>query len=205
MTIPEDNYDDIDYVLIPEGMVKTRVEKLAHDIFKDYAGKRDKPLRIFVIMNGAFQFYTDLLFHLKKMSQYNSEKLYFETEFIKIKGYVNTQSKLEEIEDSTLPESIVRGQDILIIEDIYDSGTLMSKLHRHINKFNPRNVETAVLLHKENMQNLKHNFTAKYTGFTTPADSFVIGYGMDYNEYFRELPHVCIITQAAIKKYEILE
>lgn len=203
MSIPEDNYEDIDYVLLPEGLVKSRVEKMAQDIFKEYCGKRDKPLKIFVIMNGAFQFYSDILFHLKKMSQYKPEKLSFETEFIKIKGYVNTESKLEEISDSSISESMVKGQDILIVEDIYDSGTLMSRVLAHINKYEPNSVQAAVLLHKENPANIKYNFAAKFTGFTCPAGAFVIGYGMDYNEYFRELSHVCIINKAAIEKYKI--
>ena len=166
VTIPDANYEDIDYVFIPEGLVKTRVEKLAENIFIDYCGKRDRPFRIFVIMNGAFQFYTDLLFHLKKMQQYNPEKLSFETDFIKIKGYVNTETRLEEIQESCITESMVKDQDILIVEDIFDSGTLMSKLTTHINKHSPKSVEAAVLLHKENFKNLKHNFVAKYTGFT---------------------------------------
>lgn len=203
LSVPEQNYSDIDYVMIPEGLIKSRVEKLSQDIFKDYCGKRDSPLRIFVIMNGAFQFYSDLLSHLKKLAQYKPETLYFETDFIKIKGYVNTETKLEEIDEGVISEDMVKGQDILIIEDIFDSGTLMSKLHRHINKFNPNSVECAVLLHKENPKNLKHNFAAKYTGFCCPGDKFVIGYGMDYNEHFRELSHVCIITKEAIEKYRI--
>lgn len=203
VTIPENNYEDIDYVLIPEGLVKTRVEKLAHDIFKDYCGPRETPIKFFVIMNGAFQFYSDLLFNLKKMAQYKTEKLYFETEFIKIKGYVNTESKLGEISDSCISESMVKDQDILIIEDIYDSGTLMSRVLSHINKFDPKSVETAVLMHKENPANLKFDYVAKYVGFTCPANKFIIGYGMDYNEHFRELSHVCVITNEGIEKYKI--
>lgn len=100
MPIPEESYDDIDYILIPEGLIKTRVEKLAQNIFKYYCGPRSKPVRVFVIMNGAYQFYTDLLYYLKKISQYRPEKFFFETEFIKIKGYVNTETKLEAIDDS---------------------------------------------------------------------------------------------------------
>jgi hypoxanthine phosphoribosyltransferase len=191
--------------MIPEGLVKTRVEKLARDIFYDFCGRREKPIRIFVIMNGAFQFFTDLLFCIKKMSQYKKESLSFETDFIKIKGYVNTTSKLNEIDDACITESMVKGHDILIVEDIFDSGTLMSKLLNHINKFSPNSIEAAVLIHKMNPENLKHNFIAKYTGFSCPADKFVIGYGMDYNESFRELSHVCIITEHAIQKYKVEE
>ncbi|CAI2374788.1 unnamed protein product [Moneuplotes crassus] len=205
VTIPDANYDDIDYVFIPEGLVKTRVEKLAEKIFLDYCGKRDSPLRVFVIMNGAFQFYTDLLYYIKKFQQYNPHKFSFETDFVKIKGYVNTETRLGEIDPSCITEEMVKDQDILIVEDIFDSGTLMSKLLKLINSHNPSSVEAAVLMHKENPKNLKHNFVAKYTGFCIPADKFIIGYGMDYNEYFRDLPHVCIITKKAIERYEIVE
>ena len=79
----------------------------------------------------------------------------------------------------------------------------MSRLLTYINKHSPKSVEAAVLLHKENPKNLKHNFVAKYTGFTCPGGLFVIGYGMDYNELFREISHVCIITREAIEKYKI--
>ena len=201
--IPEENYDDIDYILIPEGLIKTRVEKLAQEIYKHYCGDRLEPLRVFVIMNGAFQFYSDLLFYLKKIAQYKSEKLYFEADFIKIKSYINTESRLESIDDCCISEDMVKGQDILIVEDIFDTGSLMSKLLAHINKFEPNTVECAILMHKENPKNLKHNFAAKFTAFSVPGDKFVMGYGIDYNEKFRELPHICIITKTAIDKYRI--
>lgn len=98
---------------------------------------------------------------------------------------------------------MIKGQDVLIVEDIFDTGTLMSKLITLINKYEPNSVESAILMHKENPVNLKYNFAAKFTAFSVPADKFVMGYGMDYNEKFRELPHICIITKTAIEKYKI--
>ena len=102
-----------------------------------------------------------------------------------------------------IPKSLIEGQDILIVEDIYDSGTLMDRLLSHINKYSPRSVEAAVLIHKENPKNLKFNFSAKYTGFTCPGGLFIVGYGMDYNEHFREISHACVITKEGIEKYKI--
>lgn len=79
----------------------------------------------------------------------------------------------------------------------------MDRLYTYIKKHSPKSVEAAVLIHKENPKNLKFNFSAKYTGFTCPDKLFIVGYGMDYNEHFREISHACVITEAGIEKYKI--
>ena len=76
---------------------------------------------------------------------------------------------------------MVKDQDILIVDDIYDTGTLINCVIKRINEIGARSVESCILLHKRNFGNLKYNYHAKYTGFTVP-NKFVIGYGMDYNE-----------------------
>ena len=189
--MPDEDYNEIDHILIPEGLIKSRVEKMAQSIYFDYIKTmKDKRLQIFVIMNGGFQFFSDLQRYMKKVREYKSERLEYDVHFIKIKGYVNTESILEKIDDAVLPEEIIRGQDILIIEDIYDSGNLMNVLTKHINKFEPNSLKSALLLHKCNPKNLKYNYEAEYIGFTVPGDKFVVGYGMDYNEHFRDLSHI---------------
>lgn len=139
------------------------------------------------------------------MSEYSENRLLFETHFVKIKGYVNDKTKLKEvstksilnspqIDEKSLPKHMIEGEDIIVIEDIYDTGTLMSLLIEHISNCNPKSFEVAMLMHKKNRNNIEHKFTAKYTGFIIPND-FIIGYGMDYAEKFREMPHVCIINE----------
>ena len=66
--LPDPEYDYISEVLIPEGLIKSRVDKMAQQIFNDYSGRREKPLKIIVVMNGAFQFYADLLQAIKNVS-----------------------------------------------------------------------------------------------------------------------------------------
>ena len=201
-TMPDEDYNEIDHILIPEGLIKSRVEKMAQSIYFDYVKTmKDKRLQIFVIMNGGFQFFSDLQRYMKKVREYKSERLEYDVHFIKIKGYVNTESILEKIDDAVLPEEIIRGQDILIIEDIYDSGNLMNVLTKHINKFEPNSLKSALLLHKCNPKNLKYNYEAEYIGFTVPGDKFVVGYGMDYNEHFRDLSHIWVISKEGIEKY----
>ena len=189
-TMPDENYDEIDHILIPEGLIKSRVEKMAQTIYYKYKGERTKPLQIFVIMNGGFQFYSALQEYIKKIREYKRERLEFETHFVKVKGYVNDESKLESIDESVLSETMVKGHDILVVEDVYDSGNCMDILMKHINKYQPNSVKCALLIHKCNPKNLKYNYKADYVGFTVPGYKFLVGYGMDYNEHFRDLSHV---------------
>uniref|UniRef100_A0A7S3JH00 Phosphoribosyltransferase domain-containing protein n=1 Tax=Euplotes harpa TaxID=151035 RepID=A0A7S3JH00_9SPIT len=200
--MPDEDYEELENILIPEGLIKSRIDKLAQQIYKQYRSNKTNPLQIFVIMNGAFQFFSDLQSSIKKVREFSGERIEYDTHFLKIKGYVGTESKLCGIEESVLPESMIRGYDILIVEDIYDSGTLMSQLLGHITQYDPRSVKTAVLIHKCNPLNLKHNFKADFTGFTVPGYSFCVGYGMDYNEHFRDISHVCSVSKEGIEKYK---
>lgn len=200
--MPDEEYEEIDHILVPEGLIKSRVERLAQNIYSDYVeSTKTRRLQIFVIMNGAFQFFSDLQDYLKKVREYKSERLEYDVHFIKIKGYVNTESVLEKIDDAVLPEELINGKDILIVEDVYDSGNCMDVLYRHINKFEPHSVKAAVCVHKCNPKNLKYGYSADYIGFTVPGDKFLVGYGMDYNEHFRDLSHICVISKEGIEKY----
>mmetsp|Transcript_4699 Transcript_4699/g.4395 ORF Transcript_4699/g.4395 Transcript_4699/m.4395 type:complete len:156 (-) Transcript_4699:75-542(-) len=152
-------------------------------------------------MNGAFQFFSDVERYIKKVREYKAQRLEYDVHFIKIKGYVNTESVLEKIDDAVLPEELIKGKDILIVEDVYDSGNLMDILYKHIHKFEPNSVKSAVCVYKCNPKNLKFDFQSDYIGFAVPGDKFLVGYGMDYNEHFRDLSHICVISKEGIEKY----
>ena len=94
---------------------------------------------------------------------------------------MNEESKLQAVTPDQIPEFMVKDQDVLVVDDIYDSGALMDNVFKRINEIGAKSVNSAVLIHKRNKANLKFKFCAKYTGFTIP-NKFVIGYGMDYNE-----------------------
>ena len=102
---------------------------------------------------------------------------------------------------SYIQESDCSGRNILIVEDIYDTGNSMKHMVDKITGFGAKDVKVCVLLHKKNPENLKLNFFADYTGYFVPC-KFVLGYGMDYNELCRDMRHVCIISQYGIDKYK---
>ena len=81
----------------------------------------------------------------------------------------------------------------MIVEDIFDSGATIVKTLEVLQKYLPMSVKVATLFHKKNLNNLKHKYFADYVGFLIP-DVFVIGFGMDFNEYYRDLNHLCVIN-----------
>ena len=103
-----------------------------------------------------------------------------------------------------IKDSLVRGKNILIVEDMYDTGHTMSIMLEVLKSKGANNVKTCVLMHKKNPENLQYNYFCDYIGFFIPI-IFVIGYGMDYNDYVRDIRHICSISQKGIEKYKIKE
>lgn len=89
---------------------------------------------------------------------------------------------------------------MLVIEDIYDTGTTMKQLLNKLNELGASSLRVAIAFHKRNPANLKHNYKADYLGFVVPND-FIVGYGVDYNEKFRETKHLFKINSSGIAKF----
>ena len=96
-------------------------------------------------------------------------------------------------------EKSLRGKNVLIVEDMIDTGRTMQKLLKTISKYEPKSVKVACLLRKRTP--LSDGFVPDYVGFEIP-NKYLVGYALDYNEYFRDLSHVCVINQAGIDRYK---
>ena len=95
----------------------------------------------------------------------------------------------------------VIGKHVLVVEDIFDSGSTIMKIKEKLETLTPKTLHFATLFHKKNPKNIKHLFFAEYIGFVIP-EVFVIGYGMDYNEYYRDLSHLCVINKQGIENFK---
>ena len=93
----------------------------------------------------------------------------------------------------------MEGKNLLIVEDIVDTGRTMKKLLSTIAKYNPKSVKVACLLRKRTP--LSSGYIPDYVGFEIP-NKFVVGYALDYNEYFRDLMHICVISKNGVDKYK---
>lgn len=165
-------------VLIPEEDVRARIREIADEISEKYKGREV----IFIgILNGSVFFLTALA---QDMS------IPIEIDFMAASSYVGTDSTGKVLITKDLARSI-EGKHILIIEDIVDTGQTLHLLKEMLEKRHPASLDIVTLLDKPERR--KVEFEADIIGFSIP-DRFVVGWGMDYNQKYRELPYIGIIN-----------
>jgi hypoxanthine phosphoribosyltransferase len=189
--IPAHYSNDLDSVLIPYGFIQDRVEKVAHDI----AQASTKSMVACCVLKGAYGFFSHLTDHLKRMG------VPLNVEFIKVKSYEN-ESSTGSVKISLTEEELktFAGKDLLIVEDIVDTGATMVALIELLQKYNPSSIKVASLLLKRTHRS--NNYVPDHVGFSIP-DLFVVGYGLDYNETFRDLQHIAVINDTGKTKYAV--
>lgn len=122
----------------------------------------------------------------------------FTFDFIRVKSYVDTESTGEvNIIDGGNREEL-KGKDVLLVEDIVDTGTTMKALIPIIEGYGAASVRVTSLLEKRTPHSC--GYVGDYVGFSIP-NSFVVGYCLDYNEVYRDLGHICVLADSGIKKY----
>jgi hypoxanthine phosphoribosyltransferase len=192
--IPPHYQDDIESVLISNGQIRDRIERLAADIMKT---KYDHLVCI-CVLKGGFQFFVDLQTEMKKILVNRGQSMSMTYEFVKLKSYVGDKSS-GKVEISGMNLETVKNKHILVIEDIIDTARSAVALTEEIKKFNPKSMKFASLLLKKGAQIMP--FKADYIGFAIP-DVFLVGYALDLNEYFRDMSHMCVMKKSALEKYK---
>ncbi len=175
---------DIERVMVSEEELDKITTKLANQINKDYAGSK-KPLIIITILKGSLIFASDLM---KKI------ELPLELEFMKVSSYgAGTKNSGEIKIHLDLMRENLEQYDLLIIEDIVDSGRTLSRLTQLLKNRNASSVKTCTLLDKPSRREVP--FEPDYCGQVI-EDEFVVGYGLDYNEKYRNLPFVGVLKRS---------
>lgn len=185
---------DLKSVLIPKGLIMDRTARMAQDICRDL----EAPLVALCVLKGGYQFFTDLLDFIKTYNSTAEHSFQMQVDFIRLKSYVDDRSsgEIQVIGGDSL--ETLRGKSVLVVEDIIDTGATMTKLLRLLKQSEPASVRVASLLVKRTPRSV--GYKPDYCGFEIP-DEFVVGYALDYNEYFRDLNHVCVINEAGKKRY----
>lgn len=175
---------DIERVLVTEEELKEITTKLSEQIMKDYANSK-KPLIIIIILKGSMLFASDLMRKIE---------LPLEIEFMKVSSYgAGTKNSGEIKIHLDLMRENLENYDLLIIEDIVDSGRTLSRLTQLLKNRNANSVKTCTLLDKPSRREVP--FVPDYCGQVI-EDEFVVGYGLDYNEKYRNLPYVGILKRS---------
>ncbi|KAM6162725.1 phosphoribosyltransferase domain-containing protein 1 [Erethizon dorsatum] len=196
-TYPQHYYDDLEYVLIPHGIVVDRIERLAKDIMKDI-GCCD--IMVLCVLKGGYKFCADLVEHLSNISRNSDRCISMKVDFIRLKSYKNDQSMDEMQIMGGEDLSTLAGKNVLIVEDLIGTGKTMKALLSSIEKYKPNMMKVASLLVKRTPRS--DGFRPDYAGFEIP-NLFVVGYALDYNEYFRDLNHICVISEHSKEKYRV--
>ena len=194
--IPKHYEEDIEKVVIPKGLVLDRTERIARDIFKDL--DPNQPIAALCVLKGGYQFFNDLLYYLGQLNANMNRSCQLSVDFIRLKSYADDQStgKVKVIGSDDLDS--LKGKTVLVVEDIVDTGRTMTKLLSILQQYKPHTVKVVSLLVKRTSRSC--GYRPDYMGFEIP-DKFLVGYALDYNEYFRDLNHICVISENGKKKY----
>jgi len=165
-------------ILLTRQEIEATVKRLAAEINQDYAGKQ--PLLI-GILKGSFMFMADLIRLLD---------FPLEVEFVKLSSYGAGKESSGRVRVVQGLRTQVRGRHVLVIEDIVDTGLTVAYLLDYLKKRKPASLKLCALTDKPSRR--KVPVTIDYPGFTVP-DKFIVGYGLDWDEKYRNLPDICYI------------
>jgi len=166
-------------ILFSKETIQKRVKELAEQISKDYTGRE---LIVIGILKGAFIFMADLIREISIPCR---------VDFARLASYGTGSESSGKVVMTKDIETSIKGKDILIVEDILDTGLTMQYFVDWMKERNPKSLKICVFLDKRKRR--KVSFEADYVGFTI-EDGFVVGYGLDFNEMYRFSPDIYVIN-----------
>jgi hypoxanthine phosphoribosyltransferase len=165
-------------VLITRDKIKKTVARLAVQIRKDYKGKN--PL-IVSVLKGSSVFVADLIREIN---------MPLEIEFVRLSSYGSNKVSSGEVKIVQGPRCPIEGRDVLLIDDIIDTGHSISRLIKYIKRRKPASLKICVLTDKPSRREVPVHID--YAGLRVP-DKFIVGYGLDWDEKYRYLPDICVV------------
>ena len=179
-------------VLYSEDAISRRVRELAEQISDDYrlhghaADRKGRPLLVVGILRGALVFMADLARQMTVPVEYD---------LISVSSYGNgtAPGAVRLVKDLERP---IEGRDVLVVEDIIDTGYTIEYLHRNLESRDPASIRVCTLVDKAARREIQTQ--VDYVGFVLAEDAFIVGYGMDYAELYRNLPFIGVLKQEYI-------
>lgn len=195
--LPPHYESDIDRVLVPTGFLLDRIERLAWDIKQHY---KEEDIHLICVLKGSRGFFNHLLSALNRIHMYadrQSTHPPFLEHYVRLKSYSGMESsgKLQVIAEDL---SVLKGKNVLIVEDIIDTGNTLTRFCKYLQDLEPKSIGVTSLVEKRTPKSC--GFKGDWIGFSIP-DEFVVGFGLDYNEFFRDLDHLCVVSPAGVEHY----
>ena len=177
---------DIQKILLTEEQIQAKIRELGEILTEEY---KDKDPVVVGVLKGVVVFYADMIRHIKVPCQ---------MDFMWISSYAGTNStgQMQVRRDVSCD---IKGRHVLILEDIYDTGNSLDFTYKHLMSKEPASLKICTLLDKPERRKPGITLAPDYVGFTIPNE-FVVGYGLDFNEHYRNLPYVGVLKPEAYQK-----
>lgn len=172
------NHPDICEVILPEDTLRERVRELGAQISRDYEGRN---VLLVAVLRGAALFIADLAREIT---------VPVELDFMAVSSYGSSTKSSGVVRIIKDLDEVIEGRDVIVVEDILDTGLTLKYLLKNLASRKPASLEVVTLLSKEGKQRVP--ISCRYVGFSIP-DAFVVGYGLDYAEKYRNLPYIGIL------------
>ena len=172
-------HDDVQEILFSEQQLKERVAQLGREISRDYAGK--EPVLLVSVLRGSYIFMADLS---------RAIDIPVQIDFMSVSSYGKGTSSSGQVEIKKDLSDSIEGVHVIVVEDILDSGNTLSYLLHVLSARHPASISLCTLLDKPERR--EKPITADYVGFTVP-NAFIVGYGLDYAEKYRNLPYIGVL------------
>ena len=178
---------DIKEVLLTQEQIQDKVKELAKQLNEDYAGKDP----IFVgVLKGVVMFFADMVRHIETPCQ---------IDFMWISSYGSGATSTGKMDVKRDVSTDLKGRHVVILEDIFDTGNSLDFTYQHLLSKEPASLKICTLLDKPERRNPAVTLKPDYVGFVIPNE-FVVGYGLDYDEHYRNLPYVGILKPEVYTK-----
>ena len=178
-------HNDIQKILLTQEQIENRIAELGKVLTEEY---KDKNPLIVGVLKGVVVFYADMI---------RKSEVPCQLDFMWISSYAGTQSSGMVVRQDVSAE--VKGRHVLILEDIFDTGNSLDYTVKHLMSKEPASLKICTLLDKPERRRAGITLQADYVGFTIPNE-FVVGYGLDYNEKYRNLPYIGILKPEIYEK-----
>ena len=178
-------HNDIERVLITEEQIRNKVQELGRILTEEY---KDKNPVVVGVLKGVVVFYADMIREIKAPCQ---------MDFMWISSYAGTESRGMLVRQDVSCK--IEGRHVLILEDIFDTGSSLQFTWEHLMSKNPASLKICTFLDKPERRREGISVKADYTGFTIPNE-FVVGYGLDFDERYRNLPYIGVLKPEMYSK-----
>ncbi|XP_035678817.1 hypoxanthine-guanine phosphoribosyltransferase-like [Branchiostoma floridae] len=198
LCIPPVYVEYLEGVVIPHGLIQDRIERMVQHILRDFGC--DTPVVALCVLKGGARFFSDLTRAVSALNGTFTPWFPLALDFISVKSYKNDKSTGNVTVTGSKDLAKLAGKNVLIVEDLIDTGTSMQQLLPIIQEYQPKMVKVASLLVKRTPSST--GYRPDYIGFEVP-NKFIVGYGIDYNEHFREINHICVVNDNGKKKFAV--